>query len=351
MEYRRLGDSGLTVSTITLGTMGFGGGGKFSLVGTGDVADLRRQVDRCVDAGVNLIDTADVYSSGRSEDILGEVLLGRRDDLLVATKARFRMGDGPNDEGLSRHHLIRACENSLRRLRTDYVDLYQVHEWDGLTPVEETLAALDHLVDSGKVRYVGCSNFSGWHVMKSLAAADRDRRPRYVSQQIHYTLQARDAELELLPLSLDQGLGVLVWSPLAGGLLSGKYRRGVTPPEGSRHLTDWNEPPVHDEERLYDIVDVLVAIGAEHGVSAAQVALAWLLTRPAVTSLVVGARTPDQLADNLAAADLVLADDEIARLEAVSRPPLPYPYWHQAASAADRLGPADLPLIAPYLQT
>jgi len=350
MEYRRLGSSGLMVSTITLGTMGFGGGGKFSFVGTGDVADLRRQVDLCVDAGVNLIDTADVYSAGRSEEILGEVLAGRRDDLLVATKARFSMGDGPNDAGLSRHHLIRACENSLRRLRTEHIDLYQVHEWDGTTPVEETLAALDHLVTSGKVRYVGCSNFSGWHVMKSLAAAERDRRPRYVSQQIHYTLQARDAELELLPLSIDSGLGVLVWSPLAGGLLSGKYRRGVTPPEGSRHLTDWNEPPVHDQERLYDIVDVLVEIGTGHGVSAAQVALAWLLTRPAVTSLVVGARTPEQLADNLAAADLVLSGEEVARLEAVSRPPLPYPYWHQAASAAERLGPADLALIGPYLE-
>jgi aryl-alcohol dehydrogenase-like predicted oxidoreductase len=348
MEYRTLGRSGLRVSTITLGTMGFGAGGRFSFVGTGDVADLRRQVDQCVDAGVNLIDTADVYSDGRSEEIVGEVLKGR-DDILVATKARFSMGPGPNDAGLSRHHLIRACERSLRRLGTDHIDLYQVHEWDGQTPVEETLEALDHLVTSGKVRYVGCSNFSGWHIMKSLSASSREHLPRYVSQQIHYTLQARDAELELLPLSVDQGLGVLVWSPLAGGLLSGKYRRGLPPPEGSRHLTDWNEPPVHDEDRLYDIVDALVAIGSDHGVSAAQVALAWLLTRPAVTTLVVGARTPEQLADNLAAAELTLSGAEVDRLEAVSRPPLPYPYWHQAASASERLSEADLTLIRPYL--
>ena len=349
MEYRQLGASGLRISAITLGTMGFGGKGKFADVGTLDADDLRRQLGLCRDAGVNLVDTSDVYSDGVSEEILGEVLGDRRDDVLVATKARFPMGSGPNDAGLSRHHLLRACEASLRRLRTDHIDLYQVHQWDGRTPVEETLAALDHLVTSGKVRYVGCSNFSGWHVMKSLAASAREHLPRYVSQQIHYTLQARDAELELLPLAVDQGLGVLVWSPLAGGLLSGKYRRGHTPPEGSRHLTEWSEPPVHDQERLHDIVEALIEIGAGHGVSAAQVALAWLLTRPAVTSLVVGARTDGQLADNLAAARLRLADDEVARLEALSRPPLPYPYWHQAASAADRLGPADLALLRPYL--
>jgi aryl-alcohol dehydrogenase-like predicted oxidoreductase len=349
MEYRNLGSSGLRVSTLSLGTMTFGGEGKFGLVGTTDADEARRQVDRCLEAGVNLVDTADVYSGGRSEEIVGEVLEGRRDDVLVATKARFPMGAGANDAGLSRHHLVRACEASLRRLRTDHIDLYQVHAWDGRTPVEETLAALEHLVDAGKVRYVGCSNFSGWHVTKSLAAADRERRPRYVSQQIHYTLQARDAERELLPIAVDAGLGVLVWSPLAGGLLSGKYRRGVTAPEGSRHLTDWDEPPVHDEELLYDIVDVLVEVGQAHGVSAAQVAIGWLLTRPAISSVVLGARTLAQLDDNLAAADLALSVDEVGRLERVSRPPLAYPYWHQAATASDRLSEADLALLRPYL--
>jgi aryl-alcohol dehydrogenase-like predicted oxidoreductase len=307
-------------------------------------------VDMCLDAGVNLIDTADVYSEGVSEEIVGEVLKGRRDRMLVATKVRMTMGPGPNDAGLSRHHIISGCEASLRRLGMDHIDLYQVHEWDGLTPLEETLEALDHLVRSGKVRYVGCSNYSGWQLLKALGVAERDRLPRFVSQQIYYSLQSRDAEYEIIPACVDQGLGVLVWSPLAGGLLTGKYRRGQEPPAGSRHLTDWNEPPVHDEERLYDIVELLVEIGAAHGVSAAQVALAYLLGRPGVTSLVVGAKTAEQLADNLAAAELVLTDDERDRLERASRQRLLYPYWHQVRTARDRLGPADLTLIEPYLR-
>jgi aryl-alcohol dehydrogenase-like predicted oxidoreductase len=259
------------------------------------------------------------------------------------------MGEGPNDAGLSRHHLIRECENSLRRLRTDHIDLYQVHEWDGQTPLEETLEALDTLVRSGKVRYVGASNYAGWQLMKALAASDRHNYQRFVSHQIHYSLQAREAEYELVPLALDQGLGILVWSPLAGGLLSGKYRRGQEGPAGARQLTDWDEPPVRDEDALYDVVDALIEIADGHGVSAAQVALAWLRDRPGVASVIVGARTDEQLADNLAAAELVLADDELARLEQVSRPPLIYPYWHQAKTAADRLGPADLALIGPHL--
>jgi aryl-alcohol dehydrogenase-like predicted oxidoreductase len=349
MEYRQLGRSGLRVSVLSLGTMTFGGAGKFALVGQTGAQEARRQVDMCLEAGVNLIDTADVYSDGLSEEIVGEVLAGRRDDVLLATKARFPMGSGPNDAGLSRHHLVRACEASLRRLRTDWIDLYQVHEWDGRTPVEETLAALDSLVSSGKVRYVGCSNFSGWHVMKSLGVAEREHLPRYASQQIHYSLQARDAERELLPLTVDQGLGVLVWSPLAGGLLSGKYRRGVPAPEGSRQLTDWNEPPVADQEKLYDVVEVLLETAKAHDASAAQVALAWLLTRPGVTTVIVGARTGEQLADNLASASLRLTEEEVARLEAVSRPRLPYPHWHQAATARDRLSEADLVLLGPYL--
>ena len=349
MEYRQLGNSGLLVSALTMGTMTFGGGGKFADVGTTDVALAREQVDLCLEAGITMIDTADVYSDGASEEIVGEVLRGRRDDVLVATKARFAMGDGPNDAGLSRHHLIRACEASLRRLQTDHIDLYQLHERDGLTPPEETWAALDHLVSSGKVRYVGISNFSGWHLMEALDVTELHDFARPISQQIHYTLQAREAEYELIPAGVDHGLGVLVWSPLAGGLLSGKYRRGQDPPAGSRLLSDWDEPPVRDEAALYDIVDVLVEVGESHGVSAAQVALAWLLTRPAVSSVVIGARTTEQLTDNLAAADLVLDDDELARLEEVSRPPLIYPYWHQAASASDRLSPGDLTLLGRHI--
>ncbi|WP_306205900.1 aldo/keto reductase [Actinoplanes sp. RD1] len=349
MEYRQLGRSGLRVSVLTMGTMTFGGKGNFANVGSTDVAEARRQVDRAIDAGINLIDTADVYSDGLSEEIIGEVLEGRREDVLLATKVRMSMGAGPNDAGLSRHHIIRGAEASLRRLRTDHIDLYQVHEWDGQTPVEETLEALDLLVRQGKVRYVGASNYAGWQLLKALGTADRTGTPRFVSEQIYYSLQARDAEYELIPAAVDQGLGVLVWSPLAGGLLSGKYRRGQQPPAGSRQLTDWNEPPVRDQEQLYDTVEELVAIGEAHGVSAAQVALAWLLGRPAVASLVIGARTDEQLADNLAAAELKLAEEERARLDKVSALPLLYPYWHQAATARDRLSPADLSLLGPHL--
>jgi aryl-alcohol dehydrogenase-like predicted oxidoreductase len=311
--------------------------------------DARRQVDVCLDAGVNVIDTADVYSGGLSEEIVGQAVAGRRDEVLIATKVRMPMGDGPNDAGLSRQHILTGCEASLRRLGTDHIDLYQVHEWDGATPLEETLAALDLLVQSGKVRYVGCSNYAGWQLMKALGIADRRGLPRFVSQQIYYSLQARDAEYELIPAAVDQGLGVLVWSPLAGGLLSGRYRRDSRPSSGSRQLTDWNEPPVYDPDKLYDTVEVLLEVGAAHGVSAAQVALAWLLARPAVSTVVVGARTSEQLADNLAAAELRLTTEEISRLDKASAPPLLYPYWHQAKTARDRLSPADLTLLGPHL--
>src|SRR3954471_1263318 len=349
MEYRPLGHSGLRVSALTLGTMTFGGRDKFASVGSTDVEGGTRQVDMCLDAGVNLIDTADVYSAGLSEEIVGRTIRGRRDRVLLATKARVPMGDGPNEAGLSRHHLIRSCEASLRRLGVDHIDLYQVHEWDGATPLEETLDALDHLVRSGKVRYIGCSNYAGWHLMKALGISERRGLQRFVSQQIYYSLQARDAEYELVPVALDQGVGILVWSPLAGGLLSGKYRRGEQGPEGSRHLTDWNEPPVRDEDQLYDVIDALVEIAEGHGVSAAQVAIAWLLTRPAIVSVIVGARTEGQLAHNLGAADLELSADEVARLEELSRPPLIYPHWHQAKTAAARLSPADVALLGPHL--
>jgi aryl-alcohol dehydrogenase-like predicted oxidoreductase len=349
MDYRALGTSGLQISALTLGTMTFGGSGGFEKVGTTDVAGARRQIDMCRDAGVNLIDTADIYSIGRAEEIVGEVLEGRRDDFLVATKVRFRMGEDPNMAGLSRHHVISGCEASLRRLRTDHIDLYQVHEWDGLTPLEETLGALAHLVDSGKVRYVGVSNYAAWQVMKALGIAEREHLPRFVSQQVYYSLQERSIEYELVPMALDQGLGTLVWSPLAGGLLSGKYRRGQAAPEGTRHLGEWDEPPVYDEDALYDTIDVLVEVAEGRGVSAAQVALAWLLTRPSVSSVVIGARTDEQLSDNLEAGELELTEDELYRLEEISRPPLLYPFWHQAKTASDRLSAADLSLLAPHL--
>src|SRR6201994_240641 len=347
MDYRQLGHSGLRFSELILGTMGFGGGGQFSSVGQIDLDGAKRQIDMALDAGVNVIDTADIYTTGASEEIVGQALEGGRDRLLVATKARFAMGRGPNDAGLSRHHLIQACEASLRRLRTDHIDLYQVHEWDGMTPLEETLAALDHLVQSGKVRYVGCSNFAGWQVMKALGIADRLRLPRFVSQQVYLSLQERSAEYEIVPAALDQGLGLLIWSPLAGGLLSGKYRRDQPAPEGSRHPPDWDEPPVYDEDKLWDTVDALIEIAEAHGVSAAQVALAWLLRRPAVTSLIVGARTEEQLRDNLAAISLQLSAAEHQRLERASRPTLIYPFWHQRKTAADRLGIGDRSLITP----
>lgn len=349
MEYRRLGRSGLYVSSLTLGTMTFGGSGPFSAVGSTDVAGATRQVDMCLDAGVNLFDTADIYSSGESEEILGQAISGRRDRLLLATKARFPTGEGPNGAGLSRHHIIRACEESLRRLNVDHIDLYQAHEWDGVTPLEETLEAFDALVRSGKVRYVGSSNYSGWQLMKALGVAEKRGYQRYVSQQIHYTLQAREAEYELVPLALDQDCSILVWSPLAGGLLSGKYRRDKDAEEG-RHVEGWDEPPVRDSDTLYDIIDVLVEIAENRNVSAAQVSIAWLLGRPGVASVIVGARTDEQLADNLEAATLELSEDERKRLDDVSAPPLIYPFWHQMRTASDRLGPADMPLIGPHLE-
>jgi aryl-alcohol dehydrogenase-like predicted oxidoreductase len=342
MEYRQLGRSGLRVSALTLGTMTFAGKGDFGALGSTGVDDARRQVDMALDAGVNLFDTADMYSDGASEEILGEVVESKRDDLLISTKARMVMSDDPNDGGASRYHLIRQLEGSLRRLRTDHVDIYHIHEWDGQTPLEETLEALDTMVRSGKVRYLGVSNYSGWQLMKALALSDARGYQRFVSNQIYYSLESRDSEYELLPLSVDQGLGVMVWSPLAGGLVSGKYRRGEDAPEGTRQVDErWNEPPVRDTEKLYDTVEVQVEIAGAHGVSPAQVALAYLLRKPAVTTLVIGARRDEQLRDNLAAAELSLTDEEMASLDRVSAPALIYPHWHQATLAADRFSPAD----------
>lgn len=346
MEYRLLGRSGLKVSTITMGTMTFGGSEK---IGDTDLKSAQRQIDLCLDAGVNLIDTANVYTRGVSEEIIGEAMDKTRwKKALIATKVRFKMGDGPNDNGLSRWHIIQQCEQSLKRLQTDVIDLYQVHQWDGSTPLEETMEALDTLIKQGKVRYVGCSNYSGWHIMKALGISEKHNYQRFVSQQIHYTLHAREAEYELVPISLDQGLGILVWSPIAGGLLSGKFRRGKTEPEGARWSHGHAEPPVYDREKLYDIIEVIVAVAAEHGVSGAQVALAWLLQRPGVTSVIVGGRTEEQFKDNLASADLRLTADQVKRLDEVSRPTLMYPYWHQNRSVYDRMSPADLAYHSGY---
>lgn len=349
MQYRQLGRTGLRVSAFTLGTMGFGGTGWATPVGTIGVDGAREEIAIAKEAGVNLIDTADVYSDGLSEEIIGQALGSARDEWLVATKARMPMGEGPNDAGLSRHHVIRAAEASLRRLGTDYIDLYQVHEWDGQTPLEETLTALDDLVRSGKVRYIGCSNYAAWQMMKALGISDARQIERFASNQLYYSLQSRDIEAEIVPACLDQGVGILVWSPIAGGLLSGKYRRGVPAPAGSRHLSEWDEPPVHDEDKLYDTIELAVKIGESHGVSAARVSLAYLAQKPGVTSVIVGARTPEQLRDNLAAASLALSAEEIAALDDVSGEPLRYPFWHQAKTSSDRLSAADLSQIARHL--
>jgi aryl-alcohol dehydrogenase-like predicted oxidoreductase len=283
------------------------------------------------------------------EEILGEIIGGpRKKGLLIATKSRFAMGSGPNEAGSSRYHIINACEASLRRMKTDVIDLYQVHERDGITPIEETMEALDTLVRHGKVRYIGCSNFSGWHIMKALAASESRGGARFVSQQIHYTLESRDAEYELIPISIDQGLGVLVWSPLAGGLLSGKHRRNKEVPKGSRQAAGWTEPPIRDLNRLWNIVEELIGIAESRNVSPATIALAWVLGRAGVASVIVGGRTKEQFADNLAAADFKLSDEERAKLDAVSLQPLIYPYWHQL-NARDRLSEGDLSLLKPHL--
>lgn len=350
MHYRQLGRSGLKVSELSLGTMTFGGEGIFAQLGTTQVDGAKRIIDIAIDRGVNLIDTADIYSLGKAEEIVGEALKGKREKVLLASKVRMPMGSEPNNAGASRLHIIQEIEASLRRLKTDHLDLYQLHTWDGLTPLEETLEALDTLVRSGKVRYIGCSNYSAWHLMKALGVSERYGFQRFVSQQIHYSPHTREPEYELVPAGLDQGLGVLVWSPLGGGLLTGKFRRDQPKPEGARHSGNWDEPRVYDWDQLWTIIDALVEVGDAHGVSAAQVVLAWSLGRPGITSLIVGARTEEQLVDNLAAVDLVLTPEERARLDEVSAPNLIYPYWHQAKSASDRLSDADLSLLGPYLK-
>ncbi|QTW19659.1 aldo/keto reductase [Comamonas kerstersii] len=329
MEYRQLGRSGLKVPALSFGTGTFGGvGDMFARWGDTDVAQAKRLLDVCLEHGLNFFDTADVYSRGASEEILGQAIKGRRDQVLISTKATFTMGTGPNDKGSSRHHLLAAAEASLRRLGTDYIDVYFMHGFDALTPVDETLRTLDDLVTSGKVRYIGCSNFSGWHVMKSLAASDRHGWSRYVAYQGYYSLIGRDYEWELMPLSLDQGLGTMVWSPLGWGRLTGKIRRGQ---DGDGRIAKGGAVggPIVEQEQLYRVVDALDDISSETGKTVPQVALNWLLQRPGVSSVVVGARNEEQLLQNLGAIGWKLSTEQLAKLDAASQRTPIYPYWHQ----------------------
>jgi aryl-alcohol dehydrogenase-like predicted oxidoreductase len=330
MDYRQLGRSGLKVSALSFGTGTFGGGSDFFRAwGNTDVEEARKLIDICLEAGVNLFDTANVYSNGRSEQILGKAIEGRRDQLLISTKATFRIEDGPNGLGSSRYHLIRQVEASLKRLNTDYIDIYHLHGFDATAPVDETLDTLDTLVRSGKIRYIACSNFSGWHLMKSLAVSDRYGWSRYVAHQVYYSLVGREYEWELMPLGLDQGVGALVWSPLGWGRLTGKIRRGHPLPEVSRlHNTADYGPQIADEY-LYTVVEALDEVAKETGKSIPQVALNWLLQRPTVSSVILGARNEEQLRQNLGAIGWNLSKEQVAKLDAASDVTPVYPYWHQ----------------------
>ena len=333
MEFRKLGASGFKVPVLSLGTGTFGGANSdfFKAWGGSGVDEATRLVDICLEAGLNMFDSADVYSEGQAEEVLGKAIAGRRDQVIISTKATFRAGKGPNDTGSSRHHLLRACESSLRRLGTDYIDIYQMHAFDALTPIEETLQTLDHLVTSGKVRYIGCSNFSGWHLMKSLAISEKYGLARYVAHQAYYSLIGRDYESELMPLGLDQGVGALVWSPLGWGRLTGKVRRGQPPPEVSRlnvkAVADAG-PPIADEV-VFRVVAAIDEVAKETGKSVPQIALNWLLQRPTVASLIIGARNEEQLRQNLGAVGWNLTPEQVAKLDAASPITPIYPYWHQ----------------------
>ena len=330
MEHRRLGRSGFMVPVLSLGTGTFGGSNEFFKAwGSTDVAEASRLVDICLEAGLNMFDSADVYSAGAAEEILGAAIKGRREKVIISTKATFRAGDEPNNVGASRAHLVRACELALKRLGTDYIDLFQLHAYDAVTPVEETLSTLDDLVRAGKIRYVGCSNFSGWHLMKSLAVAEKYNLPRYVAHQAYYSMIGRDYEWELMPLAIEQGVGAVVWSPLGWGRLTGKIRRGQPLPEGSRlHKTAAMGPPVPDEY-LYTVVDALDEVASETGKTVPQIALNWLLQRPTVANIIVGARNEEQLRQNLGAVGWNLTPEQVAKLDRASTVTLPYPYWHQ----------------------
>ena len=335
MEQRRFGNSGLSVSVLSFGTMTIGGRDRFGKMGNLGVSETARILDVCREAGVTAIDTADIYSLGGAEEILGEALEGRRDEFVLITKAFMRLGTGPHDIGLSRKHLIEACEASLRRLRTDYIDLFIGHEPDMCVSVEETMRAFDDLVTQGKVRYAGCSNNSAWQVMKALAVSDRLGLTRYVCQQVNYNLIARDVEHEIVPLGIDQSIGLMAWSPLHAGLLSGKFRRGAPPPSVSR-LNEMEVPGTVDFERVYRIVDTLTAIAQAREVTPAQVALNWVMNKPGVDTVIIGARDEAQLRDNLAAATWRLSAGEMAQLDEVSALPEPYPMWHQHKFGIER---------------
>ena len=330
MEFRRLGHSGLKVSALSLGTGTFGGTNEFfKKFGTADVAEAKKMVDVARDAGINFFDTADIYSDGASEEILGAAIKGKRDQLLISTKATFAMGAGPNDVGSSRFHLIKAAEDSLKRLGTDHIDVYFMHGFDAQTPVEETLSALDNLIQSGKVRYIGCSNFSGWQVMKSLATSEKYGLARYAIYQGYYSLVGRDYEWELMPLMLDQDMGLMVWSPLGWGRLTGKIRRGQPMKDGRINQGGAVGGPPVPEDYLYDVVDALDAVAKETGKSISQVALNWLLHRPTVNNIVVGARDADQLKQNLGAIGWHLSAEQMEKLDKISSRTPAYPYWHQ----------------------
>lgn len=330
MEYRQLGNSGLKVPVLSFGTATFGGGNEFFKAwGTTQFDEARQMINLCLDAGVNLFDTANVYSTGIAEEILGEALKGLRSKVLISTKATFGMSDEVNDFGSSRFHLIKQCEDSLKRLQTDHIDIYHMHGFDGTTPVEETLKALDALVQSGKIRYIACSNFSGWHLMKSLSVSERYGWSKYIAHQAYYSLLARDFEWELMPLGIDQNIGTIVWSPLSGGLLSGKFRRDQPIQAGSRFDQQGSQEPAKDPAFLYSIVDVLDAIANETSKSVAQVSLNWLLQRPTVDNIIIGARNETQLKQNLAAVGWNLSIEQVKRLDAASDSAPVYPYWHQ----------------------
>jgi aryl-alcohol dehydrogenase-like predicted oxidoreductase len=333
MEFRQLGGSGLKVPVLSLGTGTFGGGGElFKAWGTTDVAEASRLIDICLEAGLNLFDSADIYSQGMAEEILGQAIKGRRDQVLISTKGTFRSGTGTNDVGSSRFHILKSVDASLRRLGTDYIDLYQLHGFDAITPVEEVLMTLNDLIRAGKIRYIGCSNFSGWHLMKSLAASDRYGLSRYVAHQAYYSLVGRDYEWELMPLAIDQKVGAVVWSPLGWGRLTGKLRRGQPKPQTSRLNNQLNVdigPPVPDE-LLYETVDALDEVAKETGKTVPQIALNWLLQRPSISTIIVGARNEEQLRQNLGAVGWNLTTEQVAKLDAASQTQRAYPYWHQA---------------------
>ncbi|HRE05406.1 MAG TPA: aldo/keto reductase [Opitutaceae bacterium] len=330
MDYRYLGGSGLKVPVLSFGTATFGGTTDFFRAWGGqEVDEAKRLVDVCLDAGITLFDSADVYSNGRSEEVLGKALAGRRDQVLISTKATFRSGKGPNDVGSSRHHLTRSVEAALRRLGTDWIDLFQLHGFDASTPVEETLRTLDDLVRAGKIRYIGCSNFSGWHLMKSLAISEKYGWARHVAHQAYYSLIGRSFEWELMPLALDQKVGTVVWSPLGWARLTGKLRRGQPKPATSRLNSEIAQGPVVDDEYLYGVVDALDAVAAETGKTVPQVALNWLLQRPTVSTVIIGARNEEQLRQNLGAVGWSLTPAQVAVLDQASATPLTYPYFHQ----------------------